>query len=456
VWRALTEARVVLGWLPTANFLVTDDSRFTFRAAGLAGLDEQIEGHIVTSERPHRLVMRWEAPNLHTLLSMSLQPTDAGCHLSLVQRGFLGAQGTMRRRVLHRTYTELFSGPFQAALERLAAEEARVAAAGPARAEHGRRNDGRAFQRLPRQADGRGGTPPRSASAPGLTSYVRVAAGPKHTVAMPGLAAAVLGAQAAGRPASDPARGGPDQAVGVVPAGHVAKLTDARRHGWLVRAGRTTGRLLAAGWRHLRGVPSWSPERRSQAVAASAAALLLLAMVALLLGRATIVRPPDPPQVGGQEPGPLQVSVPAPPSVQVTAGPSLTASSAPAELAASSTAGAAARTGLTPSPSGLTAAYKTEDVRVSGYDATITIQNPTGQAVRDWTVRLSLQLLDLRVRDVEGATAKPGRNEVIFTPVEATRSVSAGGSVKVSFRVDGLGRPTACSIDGRPCHGIPE
>jgi uncharacterized protein YndB with AHSA1/START domain len=444
VWRTLTEARLVLGWLPTAHFMVTEDNRFTFRAADLDGLDEQVEGHIVTSERPHRLVMRWEAPNLHTLLSVTLQPTADGCRLSLAQRGFLGAHGTMRRRVLHRTYTELLNGPFRAALERLAAEEAREAVvpsrpAEPARA----RNDGRAFQRLPRQV------PPRSASAPGLTSYVRVAAGPKHTATMPGLAAAVLSAASVA-----------DRPVGVVPAGEVAKLTEAHQPGRAGRLARGAGRLVAAGWRRMCEVPR-SPERRSQAVAAGAAALLLLAMVALLVGRATEVQPPDPPQVGGAAPPPFQASLPAPATARATSpaatGPTAaTGSAAPSAAAPSASGSATTRSALTPAKPTLSASYETEEVRLSSYAGAITIHNPTGRTIQDWTIKITLPPLDLRVRDVEGATATTVHNEVTLTPVAATRELGVGASVKVRFQVDGLGQPTACSIDGQPCEGIPE
>jgi hypothetical protein len=204
-----------------------------------------------------------------------------------------------------------------------------------------------------------------------------------------------------------------------------------------------------------------SPERRSQAVAAGAAALLLLAMVALLVGRATVSSPPDPPQIGGEAPPPIQASLPAPATAQAASpaavGPSATGSAAPPSTAApSASSSAATRSGLNPAPTTLTASYETEDVRLSGYAGAITIHNSTGRAIQNWTIKITLPPLDLRVRDVEGATATTDRNEVTFTPVAATRELGAGASDKVMFQVDGLGRPTACSIDGQPCDGIPE
>jgi hypothetical protein len=39
--------------------------------------------------------------------------------------------------------------------------------------------------------------------------------------------------------------------------------------------------------------------------------------------------------------------------------------------------------------------------------------------------------------------------------VDATRSVAPGGSVRFDFAVDGVGVPSGCAVDGRPCTGIP-
>src|SRR5690349_19000924 len=199
-----------MGWLPADNFVVAEDGRFSFRTQ-LDGLDEQINGQTVTFDRPNRLVMRWEGPNLHTLLSVTLQPTERGCRMTVAQRGFLGAQGTLRGRALQRTYAELLEGPFVQALDRFAASPPAPPPppAAPARTDSPSRNAGRAFERT------------RSNSAPGLTSHARAAAGPTQTPEMPGFAAAVFNAQAA--------RGIGAHEVGVVPpsAGDMAAGRDA-------------------------------------------------------------------------------------------------------------------------------------------------------------------------------------------------------------------------------------
>jgi endoglucanase len=104
----------------------------------------------------------------------------------------------------------------------------------------------------------------------------------------------------------------------------------------------------------------------------------------------------------------------------------------------------------------LSAAYRTESTRVSGYDASITIKNVTGQPVKEWTVIVTLPLLDVGVHDVAGAVPTENGNQVTFTPVDETRTVPAGSTVRLTFQVDGLGKPTACAVDGRPCSGVPE
>jgi uncharacterized protein YndB with AHSA1/START domain len=433
VWRVLTEAHLILGWMPVTNFLLTEDRHFSF-GVHLEGLDEQVSGHVVSADKPYTLVMRWEAPNLHTLLSITLQAADGGCRLTLTQQGFLGAQGAMRRRVLQRTYVETLAGPFAQSLDRVAADDiASASRAQPVQTEKGKRNGGRAFSRTP-----------RSNSAPGLTSYVRVAAGPKQTGTMPGFAAAVLSAQASQSDSSRP--------MGVVRVAEVAKLAEPSPRGRFKRAVRSA-------WIRGRALAVWAPERRSQAIAAGAALLLLLAMVALMVGHSTVGRSPHPPQVGGPAGDPYGALMPAPP--QPLPSKALSSAGAPAPLRSSGAA--AAPDAPTPPPSAsmsvdasLRATFKTDKSRVSGYDASITIENSTTAPVAEWTVTVTLPLLDLRVRNVQGAVTTSNGKEITFTPVDATRTVDPGAQVQLKFQVDGVGKPTACVIDGQPCGGIPE
>nr|BFE65306.1 hypothetical protein GCM10020063_098320 [Dactylosporangium thailandense] len=289
VWRAFTEAQLVTDWLPTTRFMVRDDGTFTFQAPDLAGLEDPIEGQIVKIEAPHRLVMRWEGSNLHTVVAVTLHEREDGTRLTMTQSGFLGPQGTMRRRVLLTTYSTLFNGPLIATLARLAAAP-EPATPAPDPPTTPRRNDGGPFNRLPGQRNA------PSRSAPGLSSRMRSTAGPRPTTSVPGFAAAVLTARATG--------------IAQVTAATTAAAPTIADPAPTTFAGRI-GPAVRAAWHRLAGARDWSADRRSQAVATSAAVLLLLALAAILIGKATALHPAGPPQTGGASEGPVQASMPA-------------------------------------------------------------------------------------------------------------------------------------------------
>ncbi|MEV4509546.1 SRPBCC domain-containing protein [Dactylosporangium sp. NPDC049525] len=450
VWRALTEAHLVTDWLPTTRFMVRDDGTFTFQAGTLAGLEDPIEGETVTTEAPHRLVMRWSGENLHTVVALTLdeRPGD-GTRLTLTQSGFLGPQGTMRRRVLRRTYQQLFEGPLAATLTRQAAADPPAAPTVTDPPAAVRRNDGGPFNRLPRQLN----SPSRS--APGLSSQVRSTAGPRPTTTMPGFAAAVLGARATGIAAVPAARTG-DAVTAEAPA---HRPTHRRGLGATLRrlgaAARAAAVALSASvrrsWRRIVTARDWSADRRSQAVAAAAAILLLLAMIALLVGKATAPHPAKPPRTGGGVEGPAQATVPAAPAERSQRAAVVPASSAPAGAtpAPSVSTPAVAATGPQ-----LTAHTRTEDLSLTSYRVTVTIVNPSTAPSTDWTVVVVLPLLDLTVREVDGAVMSRTGLKAIFTPVDSTRTIRNGGSVTIRFEVEGLGvrnAPLDCTIDDRPC-----
>ncbi|GAA3202717.1 SRPBCC domain-containing protein [Dactylosporangium siamense] len=437
VWRALTEAHLVTDWLPTTRFMVRDDGTFTFQAGTLAGLEDPIEGEIVTTEAPHRLVMRWSGENLHTVVALTLDelPGD-GTRLTLTQSGFLGPQGTMRRRVLRRTYQQLFEGPMAATLARQAADPpAAPTVTDPPAAV--RRNDGGPFNRLPRQLN----SPSRS--APGLSSQVRSTAGPRPTTTMPGFAAAVLGARATGVAAVPAAR--VDDSV---TPGH--QFTH-RRGAFASSAFSAFSAWVRRSWHRIVTARDWSADRRSQAVAAAAAILLLLAMIALLVGKATAPHPAKPPRTGGGVEGPAQATVPAAPAERSQRVAVVPATSAPTGSPPAPATSAPSATTTGPQ---LTARTRTEDLTLTSYRVTVTIANPSTAPSTDWTVVIVLPLLDLTVRDVDGAVMSRTGLKVIFTPVDSTRTIRNGGSVTVRFEVEGLGvrnTPLDCTIDGRPC-----
>ncbi|MEV4136429.1 SRPBCC domain-containing protein [Dactylosporangium sp. NPDC049742] len=449
VWRALTEAHLVTEWLPTTRFMVRDDGTFTFQATALDGLEDPIEGEIVTTETAHRLVMRWSGENLHTVVALTLDElADGRTRLTMTQSGFLGPQGTMRRRVLRRTYQQLFEGPLAATLQKHAQPPSTPVTAVDAPAAV-RRNDGGPFNRLPRQPNA------PSRSAPGLSSHTRSTAGPRSTTTMPGFAAAVLGARATGVaavPVVAEATAATDASPAAAPSHRSTRpsgiAAGVRRLGSL---GTSAANAIISPVRRVAAARDWSADRRSQAVAAAAAILLLLAMIALLVGKATAPHPAKPPRTGGGVEGPVQATFPGTPAER---------SPRPALVAASSAA-ATAPPSVTAAPSvvaasgpQLTASSRTENLTLTSYRVTVTVTNPGPAASTDWTVAVVLPLLDLTVRNVDGAVMTRTGLKAIFTPVDSTRTVRPGGTATLRFEVEGLGvrnAPLTCTIDGRPC-----
>lgn len=481
VWRALTEAHLVTDWLPTTRFMVREDGTFTFEAGALAGLEDPIEGEIVTTETAHRLVMRWSGENLHTVVALTLdERPGGGTRLTLTQSGFLGPQGTMRRRVLRRTYQQLFEGPMAATLARQAErdDQAGLTVTDPPTVV--RRNDGGPFNRLPRQSNAPSRSAPglssqtrstagsdsgpdpisqtrpadgpvlgsqtHPAAGPALSSQTRSTAGPRSTTTMPGFAAAAFSARAAVPTARTPAISDTSDTAVAASSHRSPRRWDPKL------AASACSALVRRAWHRLVTARDWSADRRSQAVAAAAAILLLLAMIALLVGKATAPHPAKPPRTGGGVEGPAQASFPGAPAER---------SPRPALVSASSAPAAAPSESAPPPPSlvadtgpQLTARTRTEDLTLTSYRVTVTIANPGPSPGTDWTVVIVLPLLDLTVRDVDGAVMTRTGLKVIFTPVDSTRTVRVGGSVTVRFEVEGLSvrnAPLTCTIDGRPC-----
>ncbi|MEV4702789.1 cellulose binding domain-containing protein [Actinoplanes sp. NPDC049316] len=92
-----------------------------------------------------------------------------------------------------------------------------------------------------------------------------------------------------------------------------------------------------------------------------------------------------------------------------------------------------------------------------GYGAEVTIANPGPARKRGWVLTLTLPRPTLQVSGVSGATARQAGSTWTFEPVDATRTVPAGGSVVVEFDVLGAtlidAAPQDCRIDGARCAG---
>ena len=92
------------------------------------------------------------------------------------------------------------------------------------------------------------------------------------------------------------------------------------------------------------------------------------------------------------------------------------------------------------------------------YQATVTVTNPGRVAASSWTVAITLPRETLTLSNVEGATVSRNAATWTIVPTASAASVAAGGSVSVSFQVNGAAvfdaTPTACTINGQACTGL--
>ena len=367
----------------------------------LTGLEDPIEGEIVTVEAPHRLVMRWSRR----------EPAHRRRH---------DAATSARGRHPVRAYPERLPGAARdhAATGRCAgrtqhSSKARWRRRWPrsprpaGRPRRHRRHTASTQRRRPLQPAARASSTSPSRSAPGLSSQVRSTAGPRPTTPMPdspppSSAEGDRRRRRAGPPHPKTSwRPRPS-----LPA--TAPRTGGCRGVFRVDTPKLARRLVTA--------RDWSADRRGQAVAAAAAILLLLAMIALLVGKVTAPHPAKPPRTGGGIEGPAQTTFPGAPVERSPGAAIVPATSAPtgSAPAPATSAPSAAATGPQ-----LTARARTEDLTLTSYRVTVTIANPSTAPSTDWTVVIVLPLLDLTVRDVDGAVMSRTGLKVIFTPVTA-------------------------------------
>jgi hypothetical protein len=178
-----------------------------------------------------------------------------------------------------------------------------------------------------------------------------------------------------------------------------------------------------------------------------------------------------PPHAAARQPAAAPAPAPAPESVTpTTTGPAPTGTTSgppsPSGAASASTppgggTAAPAPPPVSPAaPAPLTAvyAYTSGGTGLLGYAADVSVANP-GRAARDgWQLTVTLPRPSLRIADVTGAAATQDGATWTFEPDATTRTVPAGGSVRITFEVRGAtllaAAPEDCRIDGRPCAGL--
>lgn len=125
VWRALTDPGAVSSWFLPTDLEPQPGGVFRARPDHVPGFTGPFEIEVLGVTPGQALRMQWRGDQLHTSVSWEIEPAAGGCHLVVRQAGFLGVNGTLRRRELRRAYQEMFE-------ERLPGELDRIARAEPA------------------------------------------------------------------------------------------------------------------------------------------------------------------------------------------------------------------------------------------------------------------------------------------------------------------------------------
>lgn len=93
VWRALTDPTLLAEWLlPVIDLKLERGAAFTFKTQAYPGWDGTVNCRFLEIEPMRKLSYTWSVPFLDTVVTFTLEPTDAGTHLSLVQSGFTTEQ----------------------------------------------------------------------------------------------------------------------------------------------------------------------------------------------------------------------------------------------------------------------------------------------------------------------------------------------------------------------------
>ncbi|MEV6304106.1 cellulose binding domain-containing protein [Actinoplanes sp. NPDC051861] len=164
-------------------------------------------------------------------------------------------------------------------------------------------------------------------------------------------------------------------------------------------------------------------------------------------------------------------AAPAPPVVE-SLGPAATTQQAPsarpsATSAKPSPSASPSLTSAVPAPSSpagtagnvLTAAYTAANGSgLLGYRATVTLTAEGTGPSRDWRLSITLPRATLQIGGVQGATAEQDGAVWTLTPQDATRTVTPGTPVVITFDVRGAtlvdSQPTGCQVNDEPCTGL--
>ncbi|MEV6966963.1 SRPBCC domain-containing protein [Hamadaea sp. NPDC051192] len=118
VWRALTDRRVLATWFMETDLEPLPGAVGRAIPNGIPGFTGPFDIEVVSVGPERLLVMRWRGDQLHAEVRWELEELTGGTRLRVSQTGFLGVNGTLRRRELRRAYQQLFGEELLAVLER--------------------------------------------------------------------------------------------------------------------------------------------------------------------------------------------------------------------------------------------------------------------------------------------------------------------------------------------------
>jgi uncharacterized protein YndB with AHSA1/START domain len=420
VWRALTDRRMLATWFMETDLEALPGAVGRAYPSGIPGFAGPFDIEVVSVGPERLLVMRWRGDQLHAEVRWELEELTGGTRLRVSQTGFLGVNGTLRRRELRRAYQQLFGVDLPAMLERTAAGDAPV---------------------IPRQ---RAQQP--VVAAVGVENELPSAA-PRDDLSDP----------------SDPwALSDPSVSAGVGLAPPAAEegtssveITTPPPHG-------LAGRLATAFPLH----------ERVRAAAITVTVVMIVATVGWLwLTRPVHVdAPSESYPVATHEPGlslPSQSPFVLPSGVSPSGGSGTGGpSGAPTSPGASGSVGAspsleASASGAPITQPALTAEYATQSsTGLLGYQVsvTVTVHNPGTSPHSGWTVVLTVPSGATIDSSSSSVDATKSGEKITVTPKESSKVVNSGGDVVFAVTFSGgsllgigSGGVTGCTIDGAAC-----
>jgi uncharacterized protein YndB with AHSA1/START domain len=88
IWRALTQGWLIKEWLMDNDFQPVVGHKFSFRATPKPNWDGVIESEVLVVEPNKKLSYSWGALGLGSVVEWTLEPTENGTLLRMVQSGF--------------------------------------------------------------------------------------------------------------------------------------------------------------------------------------------------------------------------------------------------------------------------------------------------------------------------------------------------------------------------------